>query len=265
MKPTVKKPKLQYVLLALVTATLFAIVASFKQTSEKESVPEIEIVAPVLIPVQEEELTLEQFTLLVMNECGANISQAKLSLYAKYIASVAEARIDSYENQRLFIMLLCIESKFDNRARSPVGAVGLAQIMPKYAQNFADLCNLGKLQPGDEADPVMNLTLGACLFNSLTVQLGSSILAVAAYNAGPNSSSVRNLTQLGNPVPETASYVAKLSYLKEKVDESTTKSVPAAQNNNAAVPDGKRSSRTGERDPVAERSPAPVPSVQPTE
>jgi hypothetical protein len=231
-----------------------------KQTSTKEEVPTIEVeVVPG--PVREDELSLEQFTLLVMKECGANVSQAKLSLYAQYIASVAESRIESYENQKLFIMLLCIESKFNNSARSPVGAVGLAQIMPKYAQNFADLCKLGKLQPGDETDPVMNLTLGACLFNSLTIQLGSSILAVAAYNAGPNSASVRNLTQLGNPVPETASYVAKLSYLKEKVDESAQ----PAQNNNAAVPDGKRSGRASERDPVAERSPTPVPSVQPTE
>jgi soluble lytic murein transglycosylase-like protein len=90
--------------------------------------------------------------------------------------------------------------------------------MPKYAQSFADLCNLGQLGKDDETDPILNLSLGACLFQHLLDTHKSNILALAAYNAGSASSSVASLKQLGNPVPETAAYVAKATYLKEKVE-----------------------------------------------
>ena len=200
--------------------------------------------------------SLEEFVLRVMDVCAAKLSPVRKAVLATSISSVAERYIQQREDQETYVILICIESKFDNRARSPVGATGLAQIMPKYAQNFADLCSMGKLENGDIEDPIINLSLGACLYQHLTKELGSSILAIAAYNAGPNSSSVRNLANLANPVPETASYVAKSAMLKEKLKDG--------KDNPGTVPDGSGEKGADRRDDGQERRDPPVPSEQPT-
>jgi hypothetical protein len=187
--------------------------------------------APASSPPSEGEAlsSLERFTLRAMAVCAAKLSPVRQATLARSISSIASRYIVRKEDRETYVILICIESKYDNKARSPVGATGLAQIMPKYAQNFADLCQLGQLDPSDVEDPIINLSLGACLYQHLTKELGSSILAIAAYNAGPNSSSVRNLAKLSNPVPETASYVAKSALLKEKMRESDAGTVPDGQ------------------------------------
>lgn len=207
----------------------YAAVVVFTVVSPKSN-PSPETTIPIIgqIQPQEEEVaakpTLDAtFASRVMKVCGTKLSNAKTAVLASTLSTVVVRHIDSLEHQQMFILLVCIESKFDNKARSPVGAVGLAQIMPKYAQDFADICSLGKLEPGDIEDPTINLTLGACFFNHLTKELGSSILAVAAYNAGANSSSVKNLAALASPVYETAGYVAKASFLRERLEQEVAK------------------------------------------
>ena len=77
------------------------------------------------------------------------------------------------------------ESSFHPKARSPVGARGLMQLMPDTARPMARQRGL-EFRGGDVLDdPAANLDMGASYLAGLVRQFGEPRLAVAAYNAGP--------------------------------------------------------------------------------
>ena len=79
------------------------------------------------------------------------------------------------------------ESAFNKDARSPSGAVGLMQIMPRTGQQIAK--DLNERWSGKKSlyDPVKNLKYGSYYYQKLLNQFnGHYALALAAYNAGPN-------------------------------------------------------------------------------
>ena len=96
---------------------------------------------------------------------------------------------------KLLHALVIIESAYDSRAISPVGAQGLTQLMPRTA---------AELGVRDAFDSEENLRAGA---RYLAIQIGrfSDIrLALAAYNSGPN-----RVARLGRvpDINETQNYV----------------------------------------------------------
>lgn len=78
------------------------------------------------------------------------------------------------------------ESRFDPRAVSPAGAVGLMQIMPSTAEWLA---RRSRRAPPDQerlADPELNLALGSLYLSNLLERFDRSrTAALIAYNAGP--------------------------------------------------------------------------------
>src|SRR5690606_17081182 len=78
------------------------------------------------------------------------------------------------------------ESAFREDARSPVGAMGLMQLMPATAREMAKRSGMS-FQPQDLLKPEKNIALGSRYLNELLNQFnGNRILAAAAYNAGPS-------------------------------------------------------------------------------
>jgi len=78
------------------------------------------------------------------------------------------------------------ESEFNAAARSPAGALGFMQLMPRTAQAMAAATGLTFDEGRLLSDPGYNATLGsAYLAERLEEYGGSYILAFAAYNAGP--------------------------------------------------------------------------------
>ncbi len=97
----------------------------------------------------------------------------------------------------LFLRLVNQESRFNPKARSHKGAIGLAQLMPGTAKQLGV----------DPHDPRQNLEGGARYLKQQYRKFGSWRLALAAYNAGPGA------VQKHGGVPpfrETRNYVKKI-------------------------------------------------------
>lgn len=79
------------------------------------------------------------------------------------------------------------ESGFSSRAKSPVGALGLMQLMPTTARAVARRLNLPFKSPRQLLDPQENARLGAAYLSQLVETFDNELVfAVAGYNAGPN-------------------------------------------------------------------------------
>ncbi|WP_426756296.1 transglycosylase SLT domain-containing protein [Myxococcus sp. Y35] len=105
--------------------------------------------------------------------------------YRRHITRYARAhRVDP----DLLQGLIREESRFNARARSATGALGLAQLMPATARQVAD--SLDMPIPGEAAllQPATNIRLGAAYLGQLLKHFGGNVAyAVAAYNAGPRA------------------------------------------------------------------------------
>ena len=135
------------------------------------------------------------------SEEGATVPDAAVTVltdqgwsgaYAKALVDVANANeISPY----LLEAVVWQESRWNPSARSRVGAIGLAQLMPGTAHDLGV----------DPRDPIQNLSGGArYLRQQLNRFDGNVEKALAAYNAGPG----RVMTAGGIPsIPETQAYV----------------------------------------------------------
>ena len=86
----------------------------------------------------------------------------------------------------LVLAVMRQESEFYPKAHSPVGALGLMQLMPATARHTAKGMGLPFNRSRLTDDPDYNVRLGQAYLNELLKQFdGSYILALAAYNAGP--------------------------------------------------------------------------------
>jgi hypothetical protein len=104
------------------------------------------------------------------------------------------AAIQAGVDPNLFLRLVKQESGFNPNARSPVGAQGLAQLMPATARELGV----------DPLDPMQNLAGGAKYFRQQMDRFQDPALALAAYNAGP--SRVAKAGGIPN-IAETQNYV----------------------------------------------------------
>ncbi len=79
------------------------------------------------------------------------------------------------------------ESEFNPQVISPVGAMGLMQLMPGTAQKVAEDLGLEYSKPRLLADWEYNASLGTEYLSQMLERYnGSVVLAAAAYNAGPS-------------------------------------------------------------------------------
>lgn len=91
---------------------------------------------------------------------------------------IADARRIAAENgipPDLFLALISTESSWDPYAESPVGAVGLGQLMPGTAAEYG--CY-------DRTDPISNMNASAKYFKHLHDVMGNWDYALAGYNGG---------------------------------------------------------------------------------
>jgi soluble lytic murein transglycosylase len=112
------------------------------------------------------------------------------------------------------------ESRFDEYARSPQGAVGLMQVLPETAEQIADESGGVSFTAADLEDPRVNVRYGCYyLRQALDAFDGDVRAAVASYNAGVGAVSEwraeaaadgHELRPRDIPYPETRAYVEKV-------------------------------------------------------
>lgn len=79
------------------------------------------------------------------------------------------------------------ESAFNIKARSRSGALGLMQLMPKTGKYIADAQNTRLKNKKELFNAHLNIQLGTAYMRYVLDKLhGNTVLAIAAYNAGPN-------------------------------------------------------------------------------
>lgn len=145
--------------------------------------------------------------------CGTPLSEARQLVLANQLVRIESVYFTRETDKQAFLGLLCIESQFNPAATSRVGAIGISQLMPKYAQAFASECGLGSIEISDLQDAETNLTLGACHFRTLLDALdGNVALALSGYNSGQESKTTQ---QLGKLVTNSKSQTETLGYVSK--------------------------------------------------
>ena len=126
------------------------------------------------------------FTLLLAIFCGIflyTIDNIKLLRPTEQVSHIiVQCAEEEHISPSLLEAVILTESKFDEKAVSHVGAVGMMQLMPDTAQWISEESGL----PADNlASPDQNIPLGAWYLNYLLKKYhNNEVFALAAYNAG---------------------------------------------------------------------------------
>jgi soluble lytic murein transglycosylase len=112
---------------------------------------------------------------------------------------VVEAHRHALE-PKLVLAVMHVESRFYNFAVSPVGAMGLMQVMPETGAALAARLGVHWIGPQTLFDPTTNVRLGVAYLRELSDRYGSLETALAAYNWGPGR--IDRRLRLGTSLPD---------------------------------------------------------------
>ena len=119
-----------------------------------------------------------------------DLQEARMSdeALARLTRSIADESEKHSLDPLLVMAIIEVESRFDPKAVSPQGALGLMQVQPIVV---AALVEEGRISPADNPqklnlkDPVVNVKVGASYLAHMKDLFGDLKIALTAYNAGP--------------------------------------------------------------------------------
>jgi soluble lytic murein transglycosylase-like protein len=188
--------------LLFISAALYAIITSPAAHAEVFEISSSGNMVEITKPHWQPEAVVTNMSYLPVSAAPAAIPQASepqtagasaVRQHIQYAASrygVNNALVDAVAWQ---------ESRYNNRARSPVGAIGVMQLMPGTARQ------LGVVDPTNVHQNIMG---GTAYLRAQLDRFGNNIpLALAAYNAGPGA-----VQKYGGipPYRETQNYVRQI-------------------------------------------------------
>lgn len=189
-----------------------------------------------------EALTKQVATSAVIGEIQRDPGTAVRQLSARLGVDVSQTTTLEISSDSVFERMIKQESrgrhfgKDGQPTTSPVGAIGIAQIMPETGPEAARYANLPWDPSRFRNDPEYNLALGRAYFDKQVKTFGHPMLAAAAYNAGPGAVQ-KWLSSIGDPtkgevsfeefasrIPykETRDYVRIVSGGGKKIEQVTT-------------------------------------------
>jgi soluble lytic murein transglycosylase-like protein len=130
-------------------------------------------------------------------------SRREMGLTSPEIETLAHAILDASKqydiDPSLVLAVIHVESRYDAFAVSPVGALGLMQILPSTGRELAARHGVDWTGPQTLFDPVSNVRLGVAYLKQLSDRYGSTSMALAAYNWGPGR--IDRRLRSGTPMP----------------------------------------------------------------
>lgn len=115
----------------------------------------------------------------------------------------------------LLAAVVYVESRFDPRAESAAGAVGLMQLLPDTAKGIALRTGGEHFVVSDLRDPEINVRYGSWYLDHLRDRYEDTRLMLAAYHAGQGNVDRWRADGVGIAFPETRSYVADVLRLRD--------------------------------------------------
>jgi len=117
-----------------------------------------------------------------LTERRSGLSEAEIEQVAATI--VREAGVHGID-PNLVMAVIHIESRGNSFALSPVGAMGMMQIMPPTGEELAEQLEIPWRGAQTLFDPVVNIRMGIAYLKQLETRYGNIATALAAYNWGP--------------------------------------------------------------------------------
>jgi soluble lytic murein transglycosylase-like protein len=117
-----------------------------------------------------------------LRERRTGLSEAEIAQVAATI--VREANLQGLD-PNLVMAVIHIESRGDSFALSPVGAMGMMQIMPLTGEELAAQLEIPWRGAPTLFDPVANVRIGIAYLKQLESRYENIATALAAYNWGP--------------------------------------------------------------------------------
>lgn len=140
---------------------------------------------------------------------------------ARWTPHLESAAVEHGVDADLLAIITLVESRGIPSARSPRGAMGLMQIMPRTATRIAEARGLDGFSVESLSNPTVNLDFGAWYLARQLEQFGTVELAVAAYNGGPKRVRAM-LAGKARLSRETARYRDLVQSLWQERDEATS-------------------------------------------
>jgi soluble lytic murein transglycosylase-like protein len=140
-----------------------------------------------------------------LKERRSGLSEAEIAQVAA--AVVRSAKIHGID-PNLVMAVIHIESRGNAYALSPVGAMGLMQIMPPTGEELAAKLDIPWRGSQTLFDPLLNVRLGIAYLEQLESRYGSMPTALAAYNWGPGRIDSRIRHGVALPVVYSGSVLA---------------------------------------------------------
>ncbi len=140
-----------------------------------------------------------------LKERRSGLSEAEIVRVAAVI--VRDAKIRDID-PNLVMAVIHIESRGNTYALSPVGAMGMMQIMPSTGEELAAQLDIQWRGSQTLFDPLLNVRLGIAYLERLESRYGSMSTALAAYNWGPGRIDSRLRHGVALPVVYSGSVLA---------------------------------------------------------
>jgi soluble lytic murein transglycosylase len=152
---------------------------------------------------------------------GAYVHSTKPPWYARAVyplryETIVRGHARNYHlDPALLAAVIYQESKFDARARSSSGAVGLMQLLPATAMGIAERTGGSAFREDDLLDPEINVRYGSWYLRHLLERYGDEETALAAYNAGQTNVDRWRREGKGIEFDETRHYVERVRELRD--------------------------------------------------
>ena len=135
----------------------------------------------------------------------SGLSETEIAEVATAIVREAEAHgIDP----NLVLAVIHIESRGNSFALSPVGAMGIMQIMPSTGEELAAQLDIDWRGAQTLFDPLANIRMGVAYLRQLEERYGNMATALAAYNWGPGRIDSKIRRGVALPVSYSGSVLA---------------------------------------------------------